>query len=230
MNRIVSAARLNLVAPWLLLLPWAIMASSLAINIFIWGIADLADETGGQASTGGLASLYITLGVIYVQSVSSLLPFAMGLSLTRRTFYLGTSLFAALQSLAYGVLLYVFSLIESGSGGWGVGLRFFRGFWSVDNAVLQVLIFAVPMLVLALLGMAIGVVYKRFGSVGLYLLAIGSIVIGGGGVTGLILWLRDSFFAFFTEQSAFALLAAWPLLAGAVLALLGYVGIRRVVP
>ena len=161
MNRILSAARFHLIAPWLLLLPWGIMASSLAINIFIWGVADIAGQTNGQGSTGGVASLYGTLCIVYMQAVPGRLPFAMGLSLIRRTFYLGTSLFAALQSLAYGVVLYALLLVERGTGGWGVGLRFFRGFWVVDNPFLQVLIYAVPILVLAFLGVAVGVVYKR---------------------------------------------------------------------
>lgn len=231
MNRILSTARLHLVAPWLLLLPWAIMASSLAINIFLWGVADIAEKTGGQGGTGGLASLYLTLCVVYIQTVSSLLPFAMGLSLTRRTFYVGKSLFGAVQSLTYGVLLYVLLLIERGTGGWGVGLQFFRGFWVVDNPVLQVLIFAVPMLVLAFLGMAVGAVYKRFGSVGLYALTIGAIL-GFGGLGVLITW-QDSWAAvgaWFTDQSPVGLLAGWPLLLGLLLAAGGYVGVRKVVP
>lgn len=231
MNRILSTARLHLVAPWLLLLPWAIMASSLAINIFLWGVADVAEQTDGQGGTGGLASLYLTLCVVYIQAVSSLLPFAMGLSLTRRTFYVGTSLFAAGQSLTYGVLLYVLLLIERGTGGWGVGLQFFRGFWVVDNPVLQVLIFAVPMLVLAFLGMAVGAVYKRFGSVGLYALTIGAIL-GFGGLGVLITWQNSwaGVAAWFTDQSTVGLLAGWPLLLGLLLAAGGYVGVRKVVP
>lgn len=232
MNRIVSAARLHLVAPWLpLLLPWAIMASSLAINILIWGVADIAEQTGGRAGTGGLASLYITLCVVYMQAVSSLLPFAMGLSLTRRTFYLGTSLFAVGQSFASGLLLYAFLLIERGTGGWGVGLKFFRGFWLVDNAVLQVVIFAVPMLAVAFLGMAVGAVYKRFGSVGVYALTIGAIL-GLGGSVALITWQNGwpGVGAWFTDQSILALLAGWPLLLALLFAAGGYAGLRRVVP
>lgn len=141
MNRIVSAARLHLIAPgFSLILPWAIMASSFAINVLIWSVADIAEQTAD--GTGGLAWLYITVAIVYVQSMASLLPFAMGLSLTRRAFYLGTVLFAVLQSLAYGVVLYVLLRVERATEGWGVGLPFFRGFWVVDNPALQVVLFA----------------------------------------------------------------------------------------
>lgn len=77
MNRILTAARLHTIAPgFSLILPWAIVASSFAINVLIWGIADIAEQTGGGA--GGLPSLYITLSIVYVQSMASLLPVCDG--------------------------------------------------------------------------------------------------------------------------------------------------------
>jgi len=229
-NRIVSAARLHLVAPWLLLLPWAIMGSSFFINVLVWRLADMAE--GREPGTAGLASLYLTLCIVYVQSMSALLPFAMGLSLTRRSFYLGTALFAGLQSLVYGVLFHGLLLAERATDGWGVGLPFFGGFWVVDNPILQVLVYVVPLLVLAFLGMAVGVMYKRFGSLGLYALIIGTIL-GFGGLGVLLAWQegwRETVFGFFTGQSAVALFTGWPLLLGVLFAAAAYLGIRRVVP
>lgn len=230
MNRIITAARLHTIAPAVgLILPWAIMASSFLINIVVWSLTDVADHPG--SGTGGLASLYATLCIVYVQTVAYLLPFAMGLSLTRRSFYLGTALFAAVQSLAYGLLLYLLQLIERGTNGWGVGLPFFGGFWTVDIPVGQVFVFAVPMFVLSLLGMAIGVVYKRFGSVGLYGLTIGA-VLGLGALSALLTWLTawDNVGGWFSDQSLIPLSAGWPVVLGIGFALAGYIGIRRVVP
>ena len=155
----------------------------------------------------------------------------LGLSLTRRTFYLGTSLFAVAQALVYGVLLYGLLLIERATGGWGVGLPFFRGFWALDGALAQILVFSGPMLVLAVIGIAIGVVYKRFGSIGLYVLTIGSIL-GIGALTALISWQQGwaSVGGWLGDQSTVALFAGWPLVVGAIVALAGYAGIRRIVP
>jgi len=134
-----------------------------------------------------------------------MLSLAMGLSLTRRVFYLGTALFAAIQSFAYGLVLYVLMLVERGTGGWGVGLPF--------------------------LGMAVVVVYKRFGAVGLYALTIGAIL-GFGGLGVLITW-QDSWTGvegWFSQQSTAGLLVGWPLLLGVLFAAAGYLGLRRVVP
>lgn len=230
MNRVINAARLNIVAPgFSLVLPWAIMASSLVINILIWAVTDVSEVPG--AATGGLASLYIALMFVYIQAVASLLPFAMGLSLTRRTFFLGTALFAVVQALVYGIALYALLVIERATNGWGVNLSFFRGFWAVDNPVSQILVLAVPMAVMAFLGIAVGVMYKRFGSVGMYLLTIG-LILGVGTAAVLITW-QERWIAigeWFSNQSTTGLAAGWPLLLGVLFAVGGYLGIRRVVP
>jgi hypothetical protein len=60
------------------------------------------------------------------------------------------------------------------------------GFWApgpldVDNAAMQFLLFALPMLAYAFLGMAIGVVFKRLGVVGLYVLGLAPLVVTGLG-------------------------------------------------
>ena len=63
---------------------------SFAINLAIWHLTPAGAQDGGF--TGGVLALYITAMIVYVQAVTQLLPFAMGLSLSRRTFYLGTAL------------------------------------------------------------------------------------------------------------------------------------------
>lgn len=230
MSRVMNAARLHIVAPgYSLVVPWVIMASSLLINILIWAVADLGEVP--DATTAGLASLYVTLVFVYIQAVTSLLPFGMGLGLSRRTFFLGTGLFAVVQALAYGIALHVLLVIERATNGWGVNLTFFRGFWEVGNPVSQVLVFAVPMAVTAFLGIALGVVYKRFGSLGMYVLTIG-LILGLGVAAALITW-QERWIAigeWFGDQTTIGLAAGWPLLLGVLFAAAGYLGIRRVVP
>src|SRR3954453_22885699 len=167
MNRILGAARMHLAHPLLSLgIPWLIVGTSFAINLAIWGVAGVGDETNGDAVTGGLASLYVTVGVIFIQAVTQMFPFAMGLSLSRRDFYLGTALTAVVQSIGYGLALTVLAAIEDATAGWGMRLDFWApGALDVGNPALQFLVFALPMLAFAFLGMAIGVVFKRWGAV-----------------------------------------------------------------
>ena len=113
MDRILGAARLHLVNPLMSLgVPWLVVLSSFAINLVVWGVTAAGDQPGG-GSTGGLAALYLTVLIVFAQSITQLLPFAMGLSLTRRTFYLGTALVALVQSFGYGIVLTVLDAVEN---------------------------------------------------------------------------------------------------------------------
>jgi len=103
MNRVLAAARMQLVHPLVTLgVPWMIVASSFAINLAIWGLGDVGDQAPGGGSTGGLASLYIAVLVIFIQAVTQMFPFALGLRLSRRDSYLGTALSARVRYVRSG--------------------------------------------------------------------------------------------------------------------------------
>src|SRR3954453_22123440 len=160
MHRILAAARLNLVHPLITLgMPWLIVALSFAINLAIWALTPAGIDDGGF--TGGVAALYVTAMIVFVQAVPQLLPFAMGISMSRRTFFLGTALLGLIQSLGYGVAIAALTAIEGATDGWGVGMSFWApGPLDVDNFALQVLVSGAPMLALLVLGLGIGVVSK----------------------------------------------------------------------
>lgn len=232
MNRTLGAARLHLVNPLLSLgIPWLVVLSSFAINLVVWGVTDAGGEPGG-GSTGGLAALYLTVLIVFAQSITQLLPFAMGLSVTRRTFYLGTALVAVLESLAYGVVLTLLDAVETGTSGWGLGLHFWApGRMDVGNPALQALVFAGPMLACCALGVASGVVLKRWGQLGLWT-GIIALIFGTGGALALIgsLDAWRSVFDWFADTSMAVLAFGLPLAVAAVAGLLGFAGARRIVP
>ncbi len=232
MNRVLGATRMHLAHPLVIFgVPWMVVGISFAINLAIWGLADVAAQPG-DSITGGLASLYITVMVVFVQGVTQMFPFAMGLSLSRRAFYLGTALVAGIQALGYGITLTVLSAVENATGGWGVGLDFWApGPVDVTNPVLQVVVFAVPMLAFAFLGIGVGVVYKRWGTTGVWALTLSSLVLVGlvvivttwqGAWGDVGSWLVNS--------SITTLTIAVPAAVAAVLAGASYAGLRRAVP
>jgi hypothetical protein len=144
--------------------PWAVVASSFVINWAVWSVADLRHQAGEDGFTGGILALYVTVALLFVQAVTQLLPFAMGVSLSRRSYWLGTALVGILSSVGYGLVLAVLSGIESATDGWGVGLKF----WApvplrVGNFFLQILVSGAPMLAFVFAGIGIGVVFKRWG-------------------------------------------------------------------
>lgn len=228
MTRTLRVARLQL-TPWPITQgwPWGILALAFAANL---AIIVGADESGGEP--GGLIAIYIVFFITYIQAMSQVFSFVLGFSVTRYRFYAATSLLALAQSLAYGVVLYLFKLIESATGGWGVSLRFFGlSFLVQDNALLQILVYAVPFLLLAFLGVFLGVVFKRWGTNGVLTLGAGSMVVLGG-LAALVTWREQwpGIGNWFADQSAVALLAGWPALLAAVLAAAGFLVIRRATP
>ena len=232
MSRIVSAARLQLAHPLVVLgVPWLVVATSFAINLAIWGLADIGRQPD-SSYTGGLVSLYITVVVVFSQTMTQMFPFAMGLSLSRRTYYLGTAAAALVQSLGFGIALTVLDAIEDATDGWGVGLQFWAGgALDVGNPLLQLTIFTLPMLAACFLGMAIGVVFKRWGAMGLYGLGLGTLLLGGA-LAVLITWRGawTDLWSWLGDRSVESLTIGLPAVLVIAVAGLTYLGLRRTVP
>lgn len=233
MNRTLAAARMQLVHPLLTFgIPWAIVLSSFAINLAVWGLGDVADNSPGDGSTGGLASLYVTVLIVFIQAVTQMFPFALGLSLSRRDFYLGTALTAGLQAVGYGVALTLLAAVEGATDGWGMRLHFWApGVLDVGNPALQFVVFTVPMLACAFLGIAIGVVFKRWGAPGLYALAL-TTLIGGGLLAVWATWQTawGDVLDWLGDQSVSSLAIGFPAVLALALAALTFLGLRRAVP
>ncbi|MBN1091121.1 hypothetical protein JKP75_18545 [Blastococcus sp. TML/M2B] len=231
MNRVLRAGRMHLVHPLVILgIPWLVVGISFAINVAVWHLTPAGEDDGGFS--GGILALYITVLVVYVQAVTQLLPFSMGISLSRRTFYLGTALVAAAQALLYGLSIAVLVAIENATDGWGAGLSFWApGVFEVDDVFLQILASGAPMLAFMSVGIGIGIVHQRWGQTGTWGLMIGTLVFFGG--LAILISLLEAWRTvgdWFADQSTLALTAGLPLAIAAVVALISYPGIRRVVP
>jgi hypothetical protein len=225
---VLRAARLQLVAwPYVLMWPWGILALSFAVNLAIWASTDDAEWTGG------LASIYAVQLVAHVQLFTRGFPFALGMSVTRRAYYLGTWLYAAVESVVFGTVLLLLRQIESATDGWGVSLAYFGllGSREPDSLLLRWLTYVVPFLLVASLGACLGLLMMRWGYNGVLTLLAALIVLSG---LAVIVVSRQGWWGaigdWFADQSATALLAGWPLPLAAGFGLLGYAVIRRATP
>jgi len=129
-------------------------------------------------------------------------------------------------------VLALLKLIEDGTGGWGVSMRFFAVPWiAQSNGFLQFLVFAVPFLVLGFLGVFVGMLVKRWGLAGMFTAGLAAMVVLGA-VAALLTWLRawPAIGDWLTGQSAVSLVAGWPMVLAAALAGGGYLAIRRATP
>jgi hypothetical protein len=225
MDRVFAVVRVHLVSRAALFWPWAILACAFAVNLAIFGLLGHSIPT---RSTGGLMSIYIVF-IFSGQGISQYFPYALGMSISRTTFYIATSLVTIGMSIAFGLGIYLLSLLERATGGWGIGLHFYRlAFMTTGHPFTQVLVYIVPFLVLGFIGTCYAVILRRWGANGIYTLTIAAIV-AFGGAAALITW-RHGWAAtarWFTDQSTVALIIGWPAVIAALLAIAGYAGLRR---
>ena len=127
MTRIINVVRLHFVNRLTyIVLPWIILGSAFLITIAIWlilrsvGVNTGANGIeGGPQVSGALMSIFIYLLVAAVMSINFTFPFALGFSVTRREFYLGTALAYAITSAINAIALTALAAIEQATGGWG---------------------------------------------------------------------------------------------------------------
>ena len=226
-------ARYHLVIPWLALgLPWAILATSFLVNLVIFafvpqghhqvltshGLVQVADSPHNY--TGGIASIYISLLVIGVNSIGRSLPFALAVGLTRRSFYTGTALFGAGLALVDGLLLTALQAVERATDGWGANMHFFQVPYILNGPwYLTWLTSSVGLALMFVWGMWFGIVYRRwslFGSATFIAAQVTVVVAAVLIAVGTDAW--SSVGHFFTSLTAAGLTGALAVLAALLLA------------
>ncbi|GAA1250282.1 hypothetical protein GCM10009676_41140 [Prauserella halophila] len=228
--QLVKVARIQLVnARMVLGLPLLVLACVLAANIVIFMAIQMPGE---PAITGALVSVYIVTLVTHIQTMTQMFPFALGISVTRRDFVAAAGLVVVGQALLYGVIIWVMALIEGATGGWGLGLAMFDlPFLQESNVVTQVLVYAGPFLLLSFAGLWAGIVFHRWGQLGVWVLglALGALLVGLMALVGSQGWWQQVF-DFFAETPTLLMFAGYPTLIAAILAAATYATSRRAVP
>lgn len=231
MNRALQVMRIQTFTPYNgLFWPWAIMASAFAVNVALF--AAIGDTIPDGPKTGGLASIFITAIIVGAVLVTQHLPFMLGFGVTRRTFLRATSLLTLAWALASGIGLYLCALVERATDGWGIRMTFFDfAFLARDNPIIQILEYAVPLALMAFLGLLLGAVHLRFGTTGIMVMTIASMVVFGG-LAILITWQRwwEDFFGWFADQPLPMLIVVWPAVLTAACAAGTYLAVRRATP
>ena len=135
----------------------------------------LLDDPAISRQSGGLLSHFATALVANLQAWTRILPFTLGLSGTRRGFLGGMAWFVGGQSLIAGVALTAMGLLEERSGGWGHGMRFFRTATLDPLGPLgRLAVLAAVFLAVCAVGGLAGAALARWGSVGIWVLSIGT--------------------------------------------------------
>ena len=231
MNRTLNAVRMQLVNKdtWVWV-PLIVLGGTIVVNVAIWMILTTSNVDATIITGGAQAPLWYFLAV-GVQSMTLTFPFSQAMSVTRRDFYLGTLLTAALASAALSAIFILGGLFELATDGWGMNSFMFHLPWVWESGAFgAALFFFVMTMLFFIVGFWYATVWKRFGALGLTVAIIG-VVLAFLGALWLIAY-NDSWgpvFEWFAGIGALGL-AGWGAALAALLALGSYRTLRRTVP
>lgn len=181
MSTVLNVARMQLINKWTFLgLPMLILVASTGLTFAIWAIlpAEAREQTLYSGSSQAVMWYFLALGI---QAMTYTFPFSQAMSVSRRSFYLGTvGLFAAI-ALGFSVLYYVLGLIELATNGWGLNGRVFALGWiSENNGLIQILFYFAAMVLLFMLGFWFATIYMRWKTTGMLVtwIAIALVLVG----------------------------------------------------
>ncbi|NYJ19460.1 hypothetical protein [Glaciibacter psychrotolerans] len=238
--RIWSVVRMHLVDRRTYIgIPWLIVAFAFAVSIIISNIIGFATGEGlsGVAATEGQRYSWAVLApqwyliVVAVQSIAFGFPFALGFSVTRREFYLGTSLLFVLISAFNAAAFTLLTQIERLTHGWGLGTYMFNALWFGQGAwYVDLLSFFVTQLLVFFIGASIATVYMRWRMPGMLIFWI-SLALLLLGTVALITYTSSwpAVITWFSAQGT-AGIFAWLLIPAVVAAAGGFLALRRATP
>jgi hypothetical protein len=176
MNRITQVVKLHLRNKWSwFVIPWLIVVANFLINLVI-AMSLNGDET---INTGAIASIFVYTFIVGTITIKDTFPFALGLSIRRKDYFLGTALTALLVNCFSTIVLVVMSAIEEATNGWGVRLHLFKIEFMNDYSVISMIgIYLLLLLNLFFFGFALSSLHRRFGSSGMYVFFATLLILG----------------------------------------------------
>ncbi|MGU3433479.1 ABC transporter permease [Actinomycetes bacterium M1A6_2h] len=228
--RLVRVARMHSVG-WLVgvAAPAGVLALAFTIAWTIFALVPNPDST--TQFTGAVVSVFFFGLAFYAQAMTQTFPFALGLSVTRREFYFATGLTAFVQAVVFGTAIYVLSLVESATDGWGVHMRMFGlADYATDSPLVRWLTPIAAFVLVYGIGLLCGTVYLRWRVYGL--VALSTSTVAAVGATAIVLtwgqWWGDVTDVV-TDTPRVVLLVLVPLVLSTVSTTIGWAVLRKAV-
>lgn len=176
MNNIQSVLKIHTRDKWSwLYIPALILFSSFFVNLAVSYTINSQENT----YTGGILSIFIYIFVLGILAMVQTFPFALGMSVRRRDYFIGTSVMGISSSIVIGILVYLFALIETNTDGWGSYLHFFHFPYLNDGTPLeQIVTYIILLTFFFFLGFTISSFSRRFGKKGMWISAFTVLVLG----------------------------------------------------
>lgn len=238
--RLLSVMKLHLANPWTTItLPWIILATIFAANLAIWALifmntpaSEHADIAAGFQWSGASLYIFVYMMVVAIGAINVTFPFALGYGVTRRDYYLGTSLQFVLLSVMYATGLTILAEIERATNGWGLGGRMFTAAYFGNDLAWpqQFFVFFAMLMFFFFVGAAVAAVFVRWKGTGItfFFIGLGALVLAAL----YLLTLTDSWPAVgnFFATNGWVGSYAWSLVITVIAAIVGYLILRKATP
>lgn len=238
LKRILNVTRLHWVNKGqIVFVPWMIMAFIFAANLAIFGIIriavspkDLADASGGFQTSGATTFFFIYMMIVAIMAINKTFPFAQGYSVTRRDFYLGSSLAFFGLAAGYSAALTLLGSIEAATQGWGLHFTLFAPAYFGADPLQQLYVNFLAFLFFFFVGAATASVYVRWSLNGM-LIFFGTVVLIVLGAVALITFSSNWAVvgAWFVSMGVLGV-ASWTLAPTAIAAIAGYFLLQGATP
>ncbi|MDP5228358.1 MULTISPECIES: hypothetical protein [Arthrobacter] len=130
MSRVLAVSRMQLINKWTFLgVPAVILGGSLLLSLVIFAIIPVEDKRTGGAAFAPLWYFF----VLGIQSLTLTFPFSLGMSVSRKSYFLGTHLAFGGVALGLAVVFWAGSQLERLTGGWWLNGYFFRIPYVIDG-------------------------------------------------------------------------------------------------
>jgi len=228
MSRILNVVRLQLINKQTFIwVPLIVLAGAVVVSVLIYAMIPVDTPKYGG---GGQAPLWVFFAV-GLSAMTMTFPFSQALSITRRDFFLGTVLSAALASVFMAVIFVIGGFIEQLTDGYGVNGYVFHLPWVWEAGPLGAfVVFFTLALFFFLVGFTGATIYKSWGAVVLTIASLVLVLVLLAIVfmiTRLELW--GDVWNGILHLGAVGL-ALWGLVVVAVLAGVSFLAFRRAIP
>ncbi|MFD2443251.1 hypothetical protein ACFSO7_04560 [Bacillus sp. CGMCC 1.16607] len=208
---------------------WFLIPNIILFSVFLLNlIVSLLISSDEKMYTGGVSYIFFYMLVMGIIVVTQTFPYAIGMSIRRTDYFLGTVVMGVAINILFGIMLVILSVIENATNGWGGKVHFFHFPYLNDGSLLEQLTTYVILLInLFFIGLLISSTSRRFGAKGL-LIAIISILLVLSVVALLVtyngVWM--DIFQWFAKFTAVQI-AYWLILPTLLYMLLTFVLLRR---
>lgn len=237
-RRVVSVIRLNTANPWTtIIMPWMILGIIFVANWLIWWVIATASGTGNASTvaqglqwSGASAWILFYMGVVAIQTINLTFPLALGYGVTRREFWVGTSVTFVLLSALYSLAMTALAALEEATNGWWIGGRMFTAAYFGDSWHQRLFIIFTLMMLFFSTGAAVAALFVRWKANGVvvFFAGLGFVLIG---LIALVTFTDSWGLVGDTlGRLGYVGVLGWSYVITALAALFGYLVLRRATP